>query len=148
MSTATPNPPVTPGRPRPMANQNGGTDIHRILKESSSQIDLNESRILSDALVIREAPVKIEVPSTAPPTAINDPPATQVNHDEHDAEPEVTANERGASPHALEPFDWDDFQARYNRAMAKAKTTEEALLNEFHELANASNINISQILSC
>ena len=133
-----------------MATQDGATDIHRKLKESSSQVDLNESRKLSEALAIREAPDKIEVASTQPPPVIKDPPATQSqvpDQDQHDAEqdsePVAISNERAASPHALESFDWNDFQARYDQATAEAKTTEEALLNEFHELANASSLSIS-----
>jgi hypothetical protein len=163
MSTATPNPPVTPAKPTAMATQNGATDIHRKLKESSSQVDLNESRKLkeslsqldlnesrklSEALAMREAPDKIEVPSTQPPPVIKDPPATQSQvldqaQQDADAEPVTIRNERAASPHTLDPFDWDQFQYRYDQAMAEAKTTEEALLTEFHELANASTPSIS-----
>jgi hypothetical protein len=129
-----------------MAIQNGGTEIHRKFKESSSQIDLKESRKLSEALAIREAPEKMEVPATQPSPAIKSPPATQTENpvqDEQDAAPDILSNESAASPHALEPYDWDDFQARYDQAMAEAKATEEALLNEFHELVNASRPSIS-----
>jgi len=142
MSTATLNPPVTPVRPT-AATQNGATDVHGKLKESSSQVDINESRILSEALAIREAPDKIEAPSTLPPPMIKDSPPTQSqvpNQKHHDVEPVALSNERAGSPHDLEPFDWDDFQARYDQAMAEAKTTEENLLNEFHKLANASSL--------
>jgi hypothetical protein len=149
MSTATLNPPVTPVRSTAMATQNGATDVHRKLKESSSQIDLKESRKLSEALAIREAPDKIEVPATQPPPAIEDALATQVipNQDEHDAEPDVIANDRAVSPHPLEPFDWDDFRARYDQAMAEAKAKEDTLLNDFTELANASRLGTSYTLS-
>jgi hypothetical protein len=146
MSTATPNPPATPVKPTAATTQNGETDVHRKLKESSSQVDLNESRILSDALAIRDAPGKVEVPSTQPPSVVKDPPATQSHapdQDLHDAEPVTLSEERATSPHNLEPFNWDDFQARYDQAMAEAKVTEENLLNEFHELANVSGPSIS-----
>jgi hypothetical protein len=149
MSTATLNPPVTPVRPTAMATQNGATDVHRKLKESSSQIDLKESRKLSEALAIREAPDKIEVPPTQPPPAIIDALATQVipDQDEHDAEPGIIANDRAVSPHPLELFDWDDFRARYDQAMAEAKAKEDTLLNDFTELANASSLGTSYTLS-
>jgi hypothetical protein len=143
MSTATPNPPVTPVRPTATATQNSATDVHKKLKESSSQVNINESRILSEALAIREAPDKIEVPSTQPTPVIKDPPATQSqvpDQEHHDIEPVALSNESAGSPHDLESFDWDDFQARYDQAMAEAKTTEENLLYEFHELANASRM--------
>lgn len=149
MSTATLNPPVTPIRPTAMATQNGATDVHRKLKESSSQIDLKESRKLSEALAIREVPDEIEVPATQPPPAIKDPLATQVipDKDKHDAEPNVIANDRAVSPHPLEPFDWDGFRARYDQVMAEAKEKEDTLLNDFSELANASSLGISYTLS-
>ena len=146
MTTATPNPPVTPVRPAAMATQIGGIDIQRKLKESSSQVDLNESRKLSEALAIREAPGKIEVPSTQPKPVIKDQRASQshgLDQDEQVAELTVTSNERAENPHALERFDWDDFQTRYDQAMAEAKSTEEAILNEFHELASVSNLIVS-----
>jgi len=150
MSTATLNPPVTPVRPTAMAAQNGATDLHRKLKESSSQVDLKESRILSEALTIREAPDKVGV--TQPPLAIKDLPATQPqmpHQDQQDTEPVAISYERVESPRNLEePFDWDDFQARYDQAMAEAKTTEEALLNEFHELASVSTISVSRSEQC
>jgi hypothetical protein len=149
MSTATLNPPVTPVRPTAMTTQNGATGVHKKLKESSSQIDLKESRKLSEALAIREAPDKIEVPATQPPPAIKDVLATQVilDQDEHDAEPDVIANDRAVSPHPLEPFDWEDFRVRYNQAMAEAKAKEDTLLNDFTELANASSLGTSYTLS-
>jgi hypothetical protein len=149
MSTATLNPPVTPVRPTAMATQNGAADVNRKLKESSSQIDLKESGKLSEALAIREAPDKIEAPATQLPPTIKDSPATQVipDQDEHDAEPDVIANDRAASPHSLEPFDWDDFRARYDQAIAEAKAKEDTLLNDFTELANASSLSTSYTLS-
>jgi hypothetical protein len=146
MSTAILNPPVTPVRPTAITTPNGATDVPRKVKESSSQVDLNESKKLSEALAIREAPDKVEVQPTQPPLAIKDPPPTQSqvpDQDQHDVEPVAVSNERAASPHNLVPFNWDDFQARYNQAMANAKTTEEAFLSEFHELANASSLSIS-----
>jgi hypothetical protein len=146
MSIATPNPPMTPARPTALATQNGAIDIHRKFKESSSQVDLNESKKLSETLAIREAPDKIQVPATQAPAVIEEPPAIQSpmpNQDQHDAEPATINNERATSPQTPEPFDWDDLQARYDQAMAKEKKTEESLLNEFHELANASSFSIS-----
>ena len=112
-------------------------------------MDLKESRELSEALAIREALDKIEVPATQPPPAIKEPLATQVipDQNEHDAEPDVIANDRAVSPHPLEPFDWDDFQARYDQAMAEAKAKEDTLLNDFTELANASSLGTSYTLS-
>jgi hypothetical protein len=149
MSTGTPNLPVTPIRSAAMTSQNGATDIYSKLKESSSQIDLKESQRLSEALAIREAPEKVDISAMQPPPNIKDPPASQVivDQDEHDAESNVVIHERAASTQELEPFDWDDFQARYDQAMAEAKAREETLLHEFNELANASSLSISYILS-
>lgn len=66
-----------------------------------------------------------------------------------DAETNASSNNGApASPHSLEPFDWDNFQACYDHAMAEANATEQALLNEFNELANASYLSIFQSFRC
>lgn len=149
MSTAIPNPPVTPIRPTVMASQTEATDMHRKLKESSSQVDLKESVNMSEALAIREPPDKIEIPASQPPPVIKDVPASRVvlDQNEHDSEANSIVHEIATSPQASEPFDWDDFQARYDQAMAEAKAKDDTLLNEFNELARVGGLSLSSALS-
>lgn len=129
-----------------MTTKNGATDIQQNLKESSSQKDMQDSIKRSGSLTIREVTEKIEVPSTQPPPVIEEQVVTQnLNSDQDmpDADTNPSSNESSASPLALEPFDWENFQARYDKAMAEAKATDQCLLNEFYELANASSLSIS-----
>jgi uncharacterized protein YeaO (DUF488 family) len=49
------------------------------------------------------------------------------------------AAERSPStPGHLAPFDWDDFEARYEEALADADRNEQELLKEFEELVKVS----------
>jgi hypothetical protein len=135
-----------------MATQNGPTDLHHKLKQSSSQQDAQESIKRSEPIAMRETAEKIEVPATQPPPIIKEQPGTQsLNSDQDmpDVEPKTNRdNETTLSPHTLEPFDWDDFQARYDQAMVEASATEQNLLNEFQELANASGLTVSFVSFC
>jgi hypothetical protein len=152
MSPAPQTPPVTPVRPGMMAAQNGAANLNHAIKENSSQKDAQESIKRSESLAIRELQDKIEVPSTKPPQVIKDQPSNQSQNSDQDmpdAETNASSNNGApASPHSLEPFDWDNFQARYDHAMAEANATEQALLNEFNELANASYLSIFQSFRC
>lgn len=40
-----------------------------------------------------------------------------------------------STPGLLPPFDWDDFQSRYEKALAEADTHERAVLDEFERLS-------------
>ena len=58
------------------------------------------------------------------------------------------AAERSPStPGHLAPFDWDEFEARYEVALADADRNEQELLKEFEELVKASSISSSRLLS-
>lgn len=51
------------------------------------------------------------------------------------------AAERSPStPGHLAPFDWDEFEARYEEALADADRNEQELLKEFEELVKVSSI--------
>ena len=51
-----------------------------------------------------------------------------------------------STPGHLPPFDWDDFEARYEEALKKANGQEEELLEEFNELIQVSHNPASQSL--
>ncbi|KAK4110469.1 hypothetical protein N656DRAFT_799986 [Canariomyces notabilis] len=45
-----------------------------------------------------------------------------------------------STPGHLAPFDWEDFEARYEEALAEADGQEQALLKEFEELVKFFNV--------
>lgn len=128
-----------------MASKNGTTDIQKYWNEASSQKGADPPIKHSESLVIREAPDTIEVPSAQQPSVVKAHQGRQFQNPDQDmsnAETNATNDESPADQHALEQFDWDNFQARYDQAMVKACSTEEALLNEFRELTSVSSLRI------
>lgn len=45
-----------------------------------------------------------------------------------------------STPGHLAPFDWDEFEARYEEALAEADSQEQELLKEFEELVKVSRV--------
>jgi hypothetical protein len=45
-----------------------------------------------------------------------------------------------STPGHLAPFDWEDFEARYEEALAEADGQEQAVLKEFEELVKVSKL--------
>ncbi|KAK4237044.1 hypothetical protein C8A03DRAFT_35039 [Achaetomium macrosporum] len=51
-----------------------------------------------------------------------------------------TAERSPSTPGHLAPFDWDEFEARYEEALADANRNEQELLKEFEELVKFFNV--------
>ncbi|PKS09849.1 hypothetical protein jhhlp_004472 [Lomentospora prolificans] len=51
-----------------------------------------------------------------------------------------TSQTTPSTPGLLPPFDWDDFQSRYEKALAEADECERAILNEFEYLSKVARI--------
>jgi hypothetical protein len=51
------------------------------------------------------------------------------------------------TPGQLEPFDWDDFQARYTDALAEASREEQRLVDEYDKLSRVSKLHRDYCLS-
>lgn len=52
-----------------------------------------------------------------------------------------------STPGHLAPFDWDDFEARYEEALAEADGHEQELLKEFEELVKVSRVGLWVIVA-
>lgn len=50
-----------------------------------------------------------------------------------------TSQTTPSTPGLLPPFDWDDFQCRYERALAEADGRERVVLDEFEQLSRVSS---------
>ncbi|KAI1857151.1 hypothetical protein JX265_011352 [Neoarthrinium moseri] len=70
----------------------------------------------------------------------------QRRHQTHTPEPQqrrsqgVSAQQTPSTPGRLAPFDWEDFESRYQKALADADQQESELLDEFEQLVKYFNV--------
>jgi hypothetical protein len=149
MSSTVQSPPKTPGLTLKMAVQNGNTELESKPRQNGSQNAGNEPMAKSVSLAIREASDRSPVQSTQP-ASIKESQGSMVMEDLEQAEMDVNrvSENKSANSQDLESFDWDDFEARYDKAMAKANETEAALLKEFHDAARVNTGSSISKLHC
>ena len=135
MSSTQQSPPKTPGMAIKETVQNGSTKSGSKSRRSGSPNAGNEPMAMSVSLAIREASDRSPVPSQPASTR-----ASQGSVDLEQVEPDGNgvSEDKSAASQALEPFDWHDFEARYDQAIAKANETEAAILKEFHDTLRVS----------
>lgn len=57
----------------------------------------------------------------------------------------VSVQPSPSTPGRIAPFDWDDFEARYQKALSEADEKEKAILEEFDQLVK---VGLSSLLAC
>lgn len=67
-------------------------------------------------------------------------PEPQLSHDRAGGHREI-AETSPSTPGHLPPFDWDEFESRYEQALAEANLEEQQLLEEFDQLVRVSKCN-------
>jgi len=126
-----------------MAVRNSTGEHHQKYEESSSQKAVKVSLSQTESLAICEVQEKVQVPGTQPQPGREDQVKREsANASREKREGNDKSNGNSADSHSLEPFDWEDFEARYTEAMRSTNNTEAALLKEFRDMANVSFLRI------
>jgi hypothetical protein len=133
-----------------------GTPHHSPIKESANQENLHESgswelmneehegdedHAMSDRIPTEDTPAK-STRGQLPEDATNPTVVLYEQQRQQTRTPEpkkrqsqrVSVQPSPSTPGRLAPFDWDDFEARYQRALTDADQQETELLEEFEQL--------------
>src|SRR5436305_15105936 len=120
-----------------MARHNDNTDSE---SQSESQETVKESMGQSEFLDIGDKPDKTQFPSAQPVIVKSMQDTVTIEGPGYDEKDVTGDNNSSANPHSMEPFDWGNYETRFNAAMIKANEAEAALLQEFRDLVEVSNV--------
>lgn len=135
--------PQTPFKPN-IAAQNDQLESRDRAQRESSSTATNGTITPPDPMAFRGTSDKIQVPATLPRNQLEDD-QTVDHEDRHKADHEEPAtngdqNDSNSSQGDLAPFDWEDFERRYRKALLDANKEEDMLLEDFENLAEVFGV--------
>ncbi|KAI4600710.1 hypothetical protein KJ359_012872 [Pestalotiopsis sp. 9143b] len=120
-------------------DQDGGHTMTEVKSLPKSELEQTQAQAKDEY-----DPEDMEVEEIPSPTPA--PPAEPRRQQTRTPEPgqrrsqKVSSQPWPGSPGAIEPFDWEDFESRYQKALADADQKETELLAEFEQLVQYFNV--------
>jgi hypothetical protein len=105
------------------------------VKKSPALPSISQPEAMSDATTSQKAPLKPQQGGRSSQVKTPEPRTSKERINS-----QQPSDRSPSTPGHLVPFDWDDFEARYEEALANADKEEQELLKEFEDLVKFFNV--------